>query len=374
MTGSTFIFSNSRKPRLARHIIFWVLYYLQAVLATTEMKRVADFFDFNSYKYGLISAGLLLPVCFWSVYAALNLLFPFFQKKRYGVFVLGFLFLIVTNCAIVLVLYLLTKPYTCVSCGSRFEMVNTVFSLGINVAGFLAVIVLGIKFTKSWYLQQLNNLKLARQKTFNELKLLKTRMQPEFLFKILQLIGKKIETDNHKAAELLLKFSELLNYTLYECDEDFVAAERVIQITKEFVSLEKAKMKTKIIASFTHTESANKYIPSFVVLPLLQLCIGIIEDQPVKKRTVEIDITSGEVLFKCVFGVQISDTPVIKEKYIDVVKQFRERLTSLYENRYEISVSETRQKLFVSLSLLLSGTSKDQVGKSTFNIYEAAPV
>jgi hypothetical protein len=360
---------------VTRHGVFWSLYYVQAVFSATEMNGFSDFFYYSSYKYALISAALLLPVCFWSVYSALYILFPLFKKKKYALFVLCFFLFIIINCLVELIVYLLTRPYTCVNCGTPFEMVNTVAGLGINVASFLGVIALGIKFTKSWYLQQISNRKLAREKISNELKLLKARIQPDFLFKILQLIHRKIGSDSNKAADLLLKLSELLSYTLYECEEDFIAAERVIQITKEFITLEQTRMRTSVSAEFTYKDISNKYIPSFVVLPLLQLCISIIEKHPVKKKLISIDVTVEGDLFKCVFCTRLNNTSEIVQQYNNAIERFRERLESLYNDNYTITISETGQRILISLSFLLSDSSIHQKTiKSAYEVYEAALV
>lgn len=119
-------------------------------------------------------------------------------------------------------------------------------AIGINVACFLSIVALGIKFTKHWYLQQKQNRLLARQKITNQLKLLKLRIQPEFLFESLQSLYYKIASDKNQASEILLKLSELLSYMLYESNDDFVPVQRELFIIQEFITLESlAEQKNK---------------------------------------------------------------------------------------------------------------------------------
>lgn len=373
MTANEFIFSNEWKPRLARHLSFWLIYYLQTVLVTARMTGFADFFRYQSYAYPVVFAAAILPVCFFSVYISLYILFPLLKQKKYILFSTGLIVSAVLNCIIELFIYLLTRPYTCSDCGTinLQEKINIMGAFGINVASFLGVVALGIKFTKSWYQQQLNNRMLARQKITNELKLLKARIQPDFLFETLQALFNTIITDKKQAAEILLKFSELLSYTLYECDDDFVSVERVLQITEEFVALEKMMMKTNITSASAITGNiSNKYIPSFIVLPLIQNCITALHNHPDKTHFAKIELNTDNDIFFCTIHIKTGAFTELKKIYPGMINTFAKRLEAFYNNKYTLDFKSEKEAFTVALSLLLSNDFiAGRIDKATEKVY-----
>lgn len=357
MKAYDFIFSNKLTHRLARHFTFWAIYLLQLIMITTRMESFHDFFIYQSYKISILSAFSVLPACLFSVYAFSVFLFPFLRQKKYRSFAVWLVIIIVFNCIISLLQYLFVRPFLCADCGAvtSREKINTIASIGINTVSFLGAVALGIKFTKTWYIQQVINRKLSRQKINNELKLLKARIQPDFLFETLEVLHHKITYNNKQAVNILLRFSDLLSYTLYECDEDFISAERVFQVTNEFVALETLMMKTKITITASITENlSDKYIPSFVVLPLLQHCIMALHNYPDKACQTEIEVVAENKTFTCSLFIYTEAFAELRKIYFDTISLFRNRLEAFYRNKYTIDFTEEKEMFTINLSLVLS--------------------
>lgn len=322
------------------------------------MKGVADFFVYQSYKQGFFFLYAVLPVCIFSVYISTYLLFPFLQKKRYSVFITGIVGLIIFNCFAALFFYVIIRPYLCPVCDAidLREDINIMGNNGINIASFMTLVALGIKFTKNWYLQQIHNRMLARKKIVNELKLLKTRIQPGFLFESLQSLYNKISSDKNQAAGILLKFSELLSYMLYECNDDFVLVKNVLMITNEFIELEKMMKETKLTFAATINSGINgKYIPSFILLPLIQNCVIALHNNLKNEPDyMEIEIYAQNNILYCSISIQPSNTGAVREIYADIINTFTNRLEIFYSNNYTLKLAEKEEgKFIITLSLLL---------------------
>ena len=357
MTAYNFIFSNKFKHRLVRHLAFWLIFSLQTIVVTTQMKGVADFFLYQSYKAALFFLCSLLPVCIFSVYISIYLLFPFLQKKRYAIFITGIVGLIIFNCITALFFYVIMRPYICPDCNAIAlrEEINIMGNNGINIAIFMALVGLGIKFTKNWYLQQIQNRILARQKITNELKLLKARIQPGFLFETLQALYYKISSDKNQAAEMLLKFSELLSYMLYECNDEFVLMQRELFIIHEFIALEKMMKETKLTITDNVSNDINKkYIPSFILLSLIQNCVIALHDNQHKEpHYFDVKIHTESNMLYCKMNIQPADASPIRDVYATIINTFINRLEAFYTNNYKLEFLEEEGKFIITMSLLL---------------------
>ena len=333
---------------------------MQTVIVATRMKGVADFFLYQSYQAAIFSLCSVLPVCIFSVYISICLLFPFLQKKRYAVFITAIAGLIIFNCITALFFYVIMRPYICTDCDAITlqEKINITGNNGINIASFMALVALGIKFTKHWYLQQIQNRLLARQKITSELKLLKARIQPGFLFETLQSLYIKISADKNQAAEMLLKFSELLSYMLYECTDDCVVIQRELFIIHEFIALEKMMNKTKLTITDNVGNNINKkYIPSFILLSLIQNCIIALHDNQHKEQNYfDVKIHAENNMLYCNMNIQVADAGPIREVYATIINTLINRLETFYTNNYKLAFLEKEGKTLITLSLLLSDT------------------
>jgi sensor histidine kinase YesM len=360
VSGYEFIFSDKVKYRLARHLTFWLLFCLQTIVVALRMDSISGFLDYQTYEPPLFFLCSVLPVCIFSVYTSTYLLFPLLQRKRYAVFSYGITCLVIFNCVAALFLYVIMRPYICPECEAIDvrEKINMMGTNGINTASFMALVGLGIKFTKNWYQQQIRNRILARQKMGNELRLLKKRIQPSFLFDTLQALYQTITSDKNQAAKMLLEFSDLLSYTLYECDKDFISLAKELIVIKEFILLEKTIWEPGLIIVYDATGDAQeKGIPSFILLSLIQNCVISLHTNANKNPhyiSIKTDIENSAL--HCNINIQPGDTAVNKDVYLLIIDTFINRLDTFYSNNYKLEFSEqAADKFSIILSLLLPG-------------------
>lgn len=327
------------------------------LLAFAPARRPIDFFTYQPYRYSFFLLIGALPVCILSVYIFLYILFPFLQKKRYAVFIGGTVAIVILDCIVQLCLYILLRPYRCPDCSTIMlrEEISITGVIGINVVCIISGIALGIKFTKHWYLRQINNRILSKQKISSELKLVKARIQPDFLFKSLQALHHKITSDKNLAAEMLLKISELLSYMLYEYDADFVLLQRELIITNEFIELEKNIHEANLTVVTDITSSNNpKYIPSFILLSLVQNCyIALHNNLQNRPHYLETKVHVENDMLYCNINIHPVDPIADKNIYTDITNTIINRLETFYNNNYRLKFTAEKEKITIMLSLLL---------------------
>ncbi|NDW08902.1 sensor histidine kinase [Dysgonomonas sp. 520] len=134
------------------------------------------------------------------------------------------------------------------------EYVLIFFVIGISVA---------IKTTVRWYhdsikMEQVKNMQLEA-----DLKILRTQLNPHFLFNTLNNIYSLIAIDQEKAQESVHRLSGLLRYVLYENDEKFLPISRELQFTQNYIDLMKLRLgkNTKLDVLIEDNESRGKIAP-----------------------------------------------------------------------------------------------------------------
>jgi two-component system, LytTR family, sensor kinase len=96
-------------------------------------------------------------------------------------------------------------------------------------------------FTQKWYeqRQQVKNIQVSQLET--ELKYLRAQVNPHFLFNGLNTIYGNIDIKDQRARDVLLQFSDLLRYSLYEADTDLVDIEKEALYLENYVALQRAR-------------------------------------------------------------------------------------------------------------------------------------
>jgi LytS/YehU family sensor histidine kinase len=218
----------------------------------------------------------------------------------------------------------------------------------IIISGF----ALGIKFSKKWYLQQQLNLTLAKEKKNRELQLLKARIQPSFLFETLHAIRENLP-DTKKAIILVVKLSDLLSYTLYECNTPNVLLTRELKCAKNFLFLADAGMQNKITLKINAADDiTDVVIIPMVLISFLQNCVLFINKniQQVAHTDLFLSIKRGRLRFE--FSIKCRNYQ--PGQWQSIIDDASARLNADYSRNFSIEKIYKDPELNITLELLLT--------------------
>ncbi|RLJ31218.1 histidine kinase [Chryseobacterium sp. 7] len=123
----------------------------------------------------------------------------------------------------------------------------------------------GIKFYKEHGRIERDHILLQQAHLENQLKLLQDQINPHVVFNILNHIHILMKTDTQLADYLLLKFSDILRYQLYHCNENLVFLNKDIEHIQNLVEVEKLRWGNELDVRVTW-EMTNKKL---FIAPLL---------------------------------------------------------------------------------------------------------
>lgn len=218
----------------------------------------------------------------------------------------------------------------------------------------LIVIVLGLlinNYKASLKSEDLKNKFLATQLQLKEqeLKYLKMQIHPHFLFNTLNTLYGFALKKSEKTPEIILKLSGLLDYILYQVNKPTVLLEDEIQHIKNYVSLEKIRFGDNLNIEFNHLKNYNNIlIPPMLLLPFVENAFKHgARINNILSISLDIKINDNYLLFSCKNSLKQKQH---NKKGIGLTN-IKERLHKLFDQDFEITVSENKDEFITFLKI-----------------------
>jgi hypothetical protein len=198
--------------------------------------------------------------------------------------------------------------------------------------------------------------KIEKERSKAELDFLKAQFNPHFLFNSINSIYGHIDKKNASARNMLLTFSEMLRYQLYECNTDRVSIDKELNYIRHYVALQQVRIGDNLIVELDIDENVR----SFTIAPML--FIAFIEnafkyvsrdDRKENKIGISFRADNDSLLFSAFNTKTINNNKGIEHKGIGVMNVKR-RLELVYPRRHELTINEQEFTYEVILKLQLS--------------------
>jgi sensor histidine kinase YesM len=201
---------------------------------------------------------------------------------------------------------------------------------------------------------------LEREKLAAELKLLKSQINPHFLFNTLNNLYALTLNRSDKAPLMVHRLSELMSYMLYDSNQSEVPLEKEILYIKNYIDLEKIRYGHRLdVRLNVYGEAETIMVPPLLFLPFVensfkhgarnQLNDGWIHiDLEIQERRITLKVENSKPDFNDVHAVPsgIGLTNV------------RRRLEHLYRERYSLQLFDEADTHMVVLKLHLNESIK----------------
>lgn len=204
---------------------------------------------------------------------------------------------------------------------------------------------MSIKLAKNWFESQQRQQKLEKEKLETELKFLRSQFNPHFLFNTINSIFVLINKDSGLAKDSLAKFSELLRYQLYECNEPRIPLTRELDYINSFIELEKLRHDSNLKTEINYPEkpNGNLFIAPFVLMTFVENAFKHVSKFGKEQNWIRIDIRLEQtVLYLDVSNTVSEKTPKANEAVASNglgLKNVNRRLELLYPSKYEMKIS-----------------------------------
>lgn len=327
------------------HTLFWVGYLVIGI------SIMIGAYTFQSALFR-VSMGMIFNAIL--IYMNLYWVFPtYFMKGKYIIHYLIMAALVLSTAYLRVIVDLNYAPeesFLAVEHGSFSHFASKVM-IGVIVLSFST----SFKYFEDYLERRDLEQELKQYKLEAELKLLKTQVNPHFLFNTLNNIYSIAHTNGKEAAPMILRLSDMMRYMLYESNEPTVPLDKEIQYLHNYIELQQLKTEyPQHIQLSTSGETAGARIAPMLFIPFLENSFkhGNVSDSDDGFVTGKLSVEKGELVFYLENSVgQVRS----KDKTGGIgLENVKRRLAMIYPKKHKLKISQQKDVFIVDLSIQLS--------------------
>lgn len=374
MTLKKFILSNQAKHRTIRHLSFWLAYSFYFFIQSIPPQSVEDFFTAKPYYTALINTA-----SFASFYLAVTYLFIYYvypntiKREKYWPFVVVFILSYGIGIFInyyMAGIFLRETNYLPDTHDNRLSLsyCNTRWGMIIAIVGT------GIKLSKDWYLQQVENTNILKRKNKAEIQLRKSRIHPRLLMRTLDNIHVSVSNHFSNTGSMILKLSDILSYSLYETDDELVLTEKETEAVKNLIALEQLGTKVKENVSIDIAGcTGGSYIVPMTLVKLLEQCIALLHEEENNNYAIRVHVNSEEdKIHMSIDIVSLNKKELPITGLQEILQSSQKRMAAHYQaSEYNIQFGKTAYETNILLEVKLIN-KETAFSKNTNPAYEHA--
>jgi two-component system, LytTR family, sensor kinase len=334
------------KYRILNHVLFWTA-----------------IFTFYTIPY-LLSMGFVLeafinliyiPVDIIGVYFVIEFLIPryVFQKRKLFIYFLGTAGVIALNIIISqyikyniqpqLGFWVMRKP---LSTELFYALLNNFMIIGTATALKLFSYSYNIQLTKS---------ELERKTVQSELGILRSQVNPHFLFNVLNNIDALIFEDKEKASNAIFLLSKIMRYMLQESTHEKVNLDKEMDYVNNYLELAKLSFNSPHFLRFEVKGSTNfKEVPPLLFIPIIENAVKHCNKQA-EPPGIEIFFTISDeyIELRTSNFVKRNDFKLPDSGTGTGLKNVEKRLKLIHGDNYSFDINKNMDKFEVYLKVPL---------------------
>lgn len=185
-----------------------------------------------------------------------------------------------------------------------------------------------------------------------ELNLLKSQVNPHFLFNSLNSIYSLILNNSEIAADAVLKLSDLMRYLLESTKKRKVLVKHEFEFLQNYIDLETIRLgkKAHVKSSFTG-EISGKIISPLLLIPFIENCFkhGISVNSKENEIDISVEMKENMVLLQTRNNIAPQRINPATIKSGTGIENVKKRLKMLYPNKHQIEIKKDERIFTVNL-------------------------
>ncbi len=330
---------------------FWVLFIV--LWSTHDLNYHPDFFtNFQTNLFAFIPYAIL-------VYVNLYVLTPrLLLKKR----IMQYLLFLVLGIAVTtwfaskylyfyfstLNVYIPTAHFFDSFEGKIAIVTEIILSLGLSMTLFL---------TDQWYRKERTLILIEQKRLETELSLLKNQMNPHFLFNSLNSIYVMLGKNLNQGKNMLLEFSDLLSYQLYETNRKKVSLTGEFENLTKYINIESVRHEDLVKVDYSFPEHQDKLvIAPMLLMPLVENAFKHGQSSTGYEISIQSDIESEHVLnfrVENTLAKEIGKSTSGNKKGIGL-ENVKRRLALIYSNKHIFYTQRQKDSFVAELRIQLN--------------------
>jgi len=316
------------------HALFWLFFlivFFYSAISGTE--RPVDIHDI--FLLIFLWIGLVIPV-----YVNLLILIPrLLYDSQYLLYTLSTLTVISSGASLIHFLMPLL-----------FDYAPSHYLQSFTFIGFFVIMTSGLKLYRDGIEQQLFNKEMQTKQLQAELNLLKSQVNPHFLFNTLNNLYSLTLEKSDKAPEIVLKLAEIMRYLLDSSKTEITDLEKECHFLSNYLALEKIRLNDKAVIKFeVKGDIKGVKIPPMLLIPFVENCFkhGNIGNLHVY---ICVEVEENNLYFYAENNKSTTENAFIEKSGIGM-ENIHRRLDLLFEDSYSLEIEDKQGRFVVNLHI-----------------------
>ncbi len=227
------------------------------------------------------------------------------------------------------------------------------FYVGLRLTLIISVYALLIKFAIDWFETQKIRADMINQSQASELALLRSQVNPHFLFNTLNNIYSLVYQKSENAPAAVMKLSAIMRYVLYDANTDFVQLDKEVEYLQSFIELQKLRTQQTDFVEFSVTGDLNgKTIAPMLLIPFVENAFKHgSRNGPHPGIIIKLEVAPERIIFTVTNFIKRTNI-LQKDKVGGIgLQNIRRRLELLYKGRYKLEVTDENDQFDIHLVL-----------------------
>ena len=328
---------------LLMHLIAWTIIFSMPYIFSSEYSSAKDEDELAFQKLDTITNFLWMGLFYLNV---LLLMPHLFYKKKYALYTLA---LLVSFLLVMLIHGALFKPFVP---GRDFNFFK---SSEHNIVPFLFTVLVSMVYTMVADKIR-TDIVAARVKHENlktELSFLRSQINPHFLFNVLNNIAALVRMKSNDLEPTVLKLSSLMQYMLYETDEEKVVVKSEAEYLQAYIDLQKQRYGDELsLQVLFEIKEEWHTIEPMLLIPFVENAFkhGGMLHRP--EINVSLSVINSELHF--IVKNKFEESRALKDKTSGIgLANVKRRLELLYPRKHILKIDKQPDWFIVDLQITL---------------------
>jgi hypothetical protein len=211
----------------------------------------------------------------------------------------------------------------------------------------------GLRFYQEHNVIERNHAQLQQVHLEAQIKILQDQINPHLMFNVLNHIHILMQSNVQLASVLLVQFSDILRYQLYECNKEYVPLHLEIKYLKDLIAVEETRWGNELeVKSKWNIEDGQLQIVPLLLVPLIENAFKHVSRLPNEKGYVH--LSCEQINHQLIFKIENSHTEHYKipSKSQGLgLENVQKRLAIQYPEKHQFNINKTDSDFTVTVVL-----------------------
>lgn len=338
-----------RKNIILIHILFWFYLLNQNLFPLYIGKLDETFMTNNYYLKDVFVSAILNMITFYPVYLLFPRLLKF--KNKIAAIITGLVMTVFVCAFRVPAEYYIWEIIDAHS-GKEMMLESAYLWNNLRMVIIIGIYAILIRFMINWFESQKLRDELINHQQASELALMRSQVNPHFLFNTLNNIYSLVYRKSPEAPEAVMKLSSIMRYMLYDSAEQKVPLEKEIEYLKNFIELQNLRVKhADFVLLQIDGKTEGRTIAPMLLISFVENAFKHSNKNHHPGIRIHLSVLKGEIHFEVSNFIKTGSAANDEPPSGIGLDTIRRRLELIYPGKHKLVISQNAETFRINLEI-----------------------